>query len=78
MNNEFLLSKRMLDDANKSFKSAIEKNDMLGVKVASELLSSAQEKMKEVEDMREKRKKDQEVLEKKRKLTIDTMFTKIM
>ena len=77
VNDEFLLSKRMLDDANKSLKSAIEKNDMIGIKVASELLSAAQDKMKEVEDMGEKRKKDQESLCKKRKLTIDTMYTKI-
>ena len=77
LNDEFMLSKRMLDDANVSIKIAIEKCDMLGVRVASELISSAQEKMKNVEDLREKQKKDQEVLGKKRKLTIDSMFTKM-
>ena len=51
-----MLSKRMFDDANVSIKIAIEKGDMLGVRVASELISSAQEKMKNVEDLREKQK----------------------
>ena len=77
LNDEFMLSKRIIDDANVSIKIAIEKCDMLGVRVASELISSAQEKMKNVEDLREKQKKDQEVLGKKRKLTIDSMFTKM-
>ena len=77
LDGEFLLSKRMLDDAEKSLKEAIEKSDMIGVKVAHEMLSSAREKMKTMGDLREKQKKEQEVLGKKRKHTINSMFTKI-
>ena len=77
LDGEFLLSKRMLDDAEKSLKEAIEKSDMIGVKVVHEMLISAREKMKTMGDLREKQKKEQEVLGKKRKHTINSMFTKI-
>ena len=45
LDEEFQLAKRMLHDANNSLKSAIRTTDMIGVKVASELLDSSQKKM---------------------------------
>ena len=66
INDELSLTQRMLADANKSLKDAIGKSDMLGIKVASELVTSAQEEMNAAAELREKHLKEQKALSKKK------------
>ena len=74
LNDELSVTQRMLEEANKSLKDAIGKSDMLGIKVASELITSVQKKMNSATELRKKHSKEQKALGQKRKSTIEGLF----
>ena len=49
---ELLLAKRILDDGSKKLSEALAKKDMIGVQVANELITSAQQKLSSTEEKR--------------------------
>ena len=74
---ELLLAKRILDDGSKKLSEALAKKDMIGVQVANELITSAQQKLSSTEEKRKTQEKERAVIGMKRKMTIESMFTKI-
>ena len=77
MDEDLEIAKRTLSDASKSLKAAIEKNDNIGIKMASELVESSQKKISALSDARKKHTNNLSMLKKKRKSTIDSMFATI-
>ena len=75
LNEELKLAQRMLDRATTSLTEAIGKGDMVGVRVASELVNSSRKKLDEAVLLRKQHVKDQNELGKKRKNTIENMFS---
>ena len=74
LDEELNLAQRMLDQATTSLTEAIGKGDMVGVRVASELVNSLRKKVDEAVLMRKQHVKDRNELGKKRKNTIKNMF----
>ena len=74
LDEELKLAQRMLDQATTSLTEAIGKGDMVGVRVASELVNSLRKKVDEAVLMRKQHVKDRNELGKKRKNTIKNMF----
>ena len=74
LDEELNLAQRMLDQATTSLTEAIGKGDMVGVRVASELVNSSRKKVDEAVLMRKQHVKDRNELGKKRKNTIKNMF----
>ena len=72
---ELNLAQRMLDQAATSLAEAIGKGGMVGVRVASELVNSSRKKVDEAVLMRKQHVKDPNELGKKRKNTIENMFS---
>ena len=75
LDEELNLAQRMLDQATTSLTEAIGKGDMVGVRVASELVNSSMKKVDEAVLMRKQHVKDRNELGKKRKNTIENMFS---
>ena len=75
LDEELNLAQRMLDQATTSLTEAIGKGDMVGVRVASELVNSSRKKVDEAVLMRKQHVKDRNELGKKRKNTIENMFS---
>ena len=75
LDEELNLAQRMLDQATTSLTEAIGKGDMVGVRVASELVNSSRKKLDEAVLLRKQHVKDQNELGKKRKNTIENMFS---
>ena len=73
LDEELNLAQRMLDQAT-NLTEAIGKGDMVGVRVASELVNSSRKKVDEAVLMRKQHVKDRNELGKKRKNTIKNMF----
>ena len=74
LDEELKLAQRTLDQATTSLTEAIGKGDMVGVRVASELVNSLRKKVDEAVLMRKQHVKDRNELGKKRKNTIKNMF----
>ena len=66
-----------MDDATKSLKDAIDKKDMVGIKVATDLVESSRKKLNETVTKIEQQAKACVALGEKRKNTIENMFAKI-
>ena len=75
LDEELNLAQRMLDQATTSLTEAIGKGDMVEVRVASELVNSSRKKVDEAVLMRKQHVKDRNELGKKRKNTIENMFS---
>ena len=74
LDEELNLARRMLDQATTSLTEATGKGDMVGVRVASELVNSSRKKVDEAVLIRKQHVKDRNELGKKRKNTIENMF----
>ena len=66
-----------MDDTTKSLKDAIDKKDMVGIKVATALVESSRKKLNEIAIKMEQQAKARVALEEKRKNTFENMFAKI-
>ena len=71
------IAQSILDDATKSLKDAIDKKDMVGIKVATELVELSRKKLNETATKMEQQAKARVALGEKRKNTIENMFAKI-
>ena len=71
------IAQSILDDATKSLKDAIDKKDMVGIKVATELVELSRKKLNETATKLEQQAKARVALGEKRKNTIENMFAKI-
>ena len=72
---ELQVATRTLSDANRSLKSAMEKKDNIGMRVACDLVDSSQKKIEAINEMRKKQSKERGELNKKRKSTIEGLFS---
>ena len=77
LNEDFEVAQRTLTDASARLQKAIVENNGIEVKVASEIIATSQRKLEEANKMREGLLKSQTDLGKKRKSTIDNLFSKI-
>ena len=75
-NEEYKLAERLLEDASKNLRKAIEENDMIGIKLANEMVENAKKKLNVVTEERNDQKKRRTQLKKKRKLAMDTFLSK--
>ena len=72
---ELQVATRTLSDANRSLKSAMEKKDNIEMRVACDLVDSSQKKIEAINEMRKKQSKERGELNKKRKSTIEGLFS---
>ena len=70
LDEELNLAQKMIDQATTSLTEAIEKGDMVGVRVASELVNSSRKKVDEAVLLRKQHVKDRNEFGKKRKTII--------
>ena len=77
LNQNFEVAQRTLTDASACLQKAIVENDGVGIKVASEMMATSQKKLEEANKMSEGLLKSQTDLGKKRKSTIDNLFSKM-
>ena len=77
LNQDFEVAQRTLTDASACLQKAIVENYGVGIKVASEMMASSQKKLEEANKMSEGLLKSQTDLGKKRKSTIDNLFSKM-
>ena len=77
LNEDFEVAQRTLRDASGCLQKAIVENDGVEIKVASEMIATSQRKLKEENKMREGLLKSPTNLGKKRKSTIDNLFSKM-
>ncbi|XP_047134307.1 uncharacterized protein LOC124812180 [Hydra vulgaris] len=71
---EFQLAQRMLDEAAKSMQSAIIKEDMMGIKIAHEMVNSAKRSLENATSHRNEQKKLRENIGLKRKSEMDRLI----
>ena len=71
------MAQRIPIDASVCLQKAIVENDGVGIKVASEMIATSERKLEEANKMREGLLKSHKDLGKKRKSTIDNMFSKM-
>ena len=62
LDEELEIAKRTLGDVGQSLKTAIEKKDTIGMKIASELVESSQKKIEAVSELRKKQLKERTAL----------------
>ena len=77
LNEDFEVAQRNLTNTSACLQKAIVENDGVGMKVANEMIATSQRKLEEANKMREGVLKSQTDLGKKRKSTIDNLFSKM-
>ena len=77
LNEDFEVVQRTITDASACLQKAIVENDGVGTKVTSEMIATSQRKLEEANKTREGLLKSQTELGKKRKSTIDNLFSKM-
>jgi len=75
-NEDYKLAERLLEDASRNLTKAIEEGDMVGIKIANEMVENARNKLSRVTEKRDDHKKQRTILKKKRKLAMDTFLVK--
>ena len=77
LNEDFEVVQRTITDASACLQKAIVENDGVGTKVTSEMIATSQRKLEEANKTREGLLKSQTELGKKKKSTIDNLFSKM-
>ena len=77
LNEDFEVAQRTLTDVSACLQKEIVENDGVGIKVASEMIATSQRKLEEANKMKVGLLKSQTDLGKKKKSTIDNLFSKI-